>query len=72
MDFVSEMVLYGDLFAIYRTRSVGEDFYSVFHDKKTGSGIGLSLSRQIMQAHGGQLRAESVAGAGSTFTLVFA
>ncbi len=47
-------------------------FIPFFTTKKTGSGIGLSLSRQIMQAHGGQLRAESVVGAGSTFTLLFA
>ncbi len=47
-------------------------FIPFFTTKKTGSGIGLSLSRQIMQAHGGQLRAESVVTAGSTFTLVFA
>lgn len=46
-------------------------FIPFFTTKKAGSGIGLSLSRQIMQAHGGQLRAESVVGAGSTFTLVF-
>ena len=46
-------------------------FTPFFTTKKAGSGIGLSLSRQIMQAHGGQLRAESVVGAGSTFTLLF-
>lgn len=46
-------------------------FIPFYTTKKTGSGIGLSLSRQIMQLHGGQLTAESTPGQGSTFKLVF-
>lgn len=46
-------------------------FIPFFTTKKTGSGIGLSLSRQIMQLHGGQLTAESQPGQGSTFRLIF-
>ena len=46
-------------------------FIPFYTTKKTGSGIGLSLSRQIMQLHGGQLTAESTPGQGSTFRLVF-
>jgi len=34
-----------------------------------GLGIGLWLSRQIAEAHGGSLRVTSAPGAGSTFTL---
>jgi len=37
----------------------------------SGSGIGLSLSRQIMRAHGGTLSVKSSAGEGTTFTLQF-
>ncbi|WP_080236480.1 sensor histidine kinase [Spirosoma rigui] len=46
-------------------------FIPFYTTKKTGSGIGLSLSRQIMQLHNGQLTAESTPGQGSTFRLVF-
>jgi len=46
-------------------------FIPFYTTKKTGSGIGLSLSRQIMQLHGGKLTAESTPGQGSTFSLTF-
>ncbi|GAB3990947.1 sensor histidine kinase [Spirosoma daeguense] len=46
-------------------------FIPFYTTKKTGSGIGLSLSRQMMQLHNGQLTAESTPGQGSTFSLAF-
>ncbi len=45
-------------------------FIPFYTTKKTGSGIGLSLSRQILQQHGGQLTAQSEVGSGTVFSLV--
>jgi signal transduction histidine kinase len=46
-------------------------FIPFYTTKKTGSGIGLSLSRQIMQLHHGTLTAESEPGKYTRFTLRF-
>ena len=46
-------------------------FMPFFSTKKRGSGIGLSLSKQIMQMHGGDILLESELGKGSSFRLVF-
>lgn len=46
-------------------------FIPFFSTKKNGSGIGLSLCKQIMMLHGGQIQAQSVPGEGSAFILLF-
>jgi len=46
-------------------------FMPFFTSKQTGSGIGLSLSRQIMQMHKGSISVRSKQGEGAVFTLVF-
>jgi two-component system nitrogen regulation sensor histidine kinase NtrY len=46
-------------------------FIPFFTTKKTGSGIGLSLSRQIMRQHQGSLTAKSTPGEGTEFFLRF-
>ena len=46
-------------------------FIPFFTTKPKGSGIGLSLSRQIMRLHGGSITAYSTPGYGTTFTLTF-
>jgi nitrogen fixation/metabolism regulation signal transduction histidine kinase len=46
-------------------------FIPFYTTKANGSGIGLSLSKQIMLLHGGKIRVQSVPGQGSIFTLVF-
>ncbi|HKK41238.1 MAG TPA: HAMP domain-containing sensor histidine kinase, partial [Bacteroidales bacterium] len=51
--------------------NLDEIFVPFFTTRKTGSGIGLSLSRQIMRVHGGNLRVRSVAGQGAVFCMTF-
>jgi two-component system nitrogen regulation sensor histidine kinase NtrY len=46
-------------------------FIPFFSTKKEGSGIGLSLSRQIMRSHGGLIRVNSIPGKETVFTLRF-
>jgi len=50
--------------------AVDKIFIPFFSTKKNGSGVGLSLSRQIMRAHGGNIRVNSKPGE-TTFTLKF-
>ena len=46
-------------------------FVPFFTTKQRGSGIGLSLCKQIMTLHGGSISVKSEEGVGSTFTLKF-
>lgn len=46
-------------------------FVPFFTTKATGSGIGLSLCKQIMNLHGGTIAVRSEIGIGSCFTLTF-
>ncbi|TQV89364.1 sensor histidine kinase [Aliikangiella coralliicola] len=46
-------------------------FVPFYSTKKSGSGIGLSLSRLIMQLHNGTIGVKSELGKGSCFTLLF-
>lgn len=46
-------------------------FVPFFTTKKTGSGIGLSLCKQIMMLHRGTIQVQSEPGTGTLFTLLF-
>ncbi len=50
---------------------IGDIFTPFFSTKENGTGIGLSLSRQIMQLHEGSIRVNSTEGKGTTFELIF-
>ena len=51
--------------------AIGKIFVPFFTTKKTGSGIGLSLSRQILQMHNGSLTVESEPNVKTVFSLRF-
>jgi two-component system, NtrC family, nitrogen regulation sensor histidine kinase NtrY len=46
-------------------------FIPFFTTKENGSGIGLSLSRQIMKLHGGTITVHSKPGSETLFSLIF-
>ena len=50
---------------------VDKIFIPFFSTKKSGSGIGLSLCKQIMMLHRGNIQVQSVEGEGSAFMLQF-
>ena len=50
--------------------AIEEIFIPFYTTKKSGSGIGLSLSRQIIQQHGGNIKVFSEAGKGCSFFVV--
>jgi two-component system, NtrC family, nitrogen regulation sensor histidine kinase NtrY len=51
--------------------ALGKIFIPFFTTKKKGSGIGLSISKQIMRRHKGNIQVRSKLGEGSTFKLIF-
>jgi len=53
------------------TGIIDQIFVPFFTTRENGSGIGLSLSRQIMQLHGGTLQVNSIPGKETTFKMVF-
>jgi two-component system nitrogen regulation sensor histidine kinase NtrY len=50
---------------------VDKIFIPFFSTRKSGSGIGLSLCKQIMMLHKGNIQVQSVEGEGSVFILLF-
>lgn len=52
-------------------KELNEIFVPFYSTKKEGSGIGLSLSKQIMSLHNGTIKVKSVLGEGTSFYLSF-
>ena len=52
-------------------KEIKDIFIPFFSTKKDGSGIGLSLSKQIMSLHGGRIRVRSKVAEGTSFYLTF-
>ena len=59
-----------------RKESMGQIFNEFYRAEESrsseGIGLGLPLTKKIMEIHGGEIKGESVPGEGSTFTLYFA
>jgi nitrogen fixation/metabolism regulation signal transduction histidine kinase len=51
--------------------TVEKIFVPFFTTKESGSGIGLSLSRQIIRIHNGNISCDSTPGSGTTVTMIF-
>ncbi|NHF59913.1 histidine kinase [Flavobacteriaceae bacterium TP-CH-4] len=51
---------------------IDEIFVPFFTTKTTGTGIGLSLSKQIMHLHGGSIKVHSAPSRGTSFVMTFA
>ena len=50
--------------------NIFEKFYRIQGSASGGTGLGLSVSRGLVEAHGGQLTVENVHGAGARFTIL--
>ena len=65
---------YAAIIAAHDLRQIFEPFYRSRDSqarRRKGTGIGLTITRYIMEAHGGDIQVQSKLGKGSTFILRF-
>ena len=67
-NIILEIIDNGVGIEIDKLSNVFEPFYTT---KENGTGLGLSLVYQIMEAHNGKIEVESEIGKGSKFTMIF-
>ncbi|MGI9531586.1 ATP-binding protein, partial [Lutimonas sp.] len=65
------MILVSDNGKGIEEKIMSQIFIPFYTTKKNGSGIGLSLSKNILKKHGGNLLVSSEVGLYTTFTLLF-
>lgn len=70
-DLHSQVISITDNGCGIREEDLDEIFVPFYSTKAEGSGIGLSISRQIMHLHGGDIVATSDPGKRTTFSLIF-
>ena len=71
MDAVKTIIKVSDNGAGISPEIAEQIFIPFFSTKKSGSGIGLSLCKQIMMLHRGTIKMQSEPGAGTVFVLEF-
>jgi len=52
-----------------QTEEQGKIFDPYYSTKKSGTGLGLAIVHKIIEAHGGSIKVQSLAGSGSTFVM---
>lgn len=53
-----------------RLQQIFKPFFKQYENNPNGTGLGLSLSKKLMELHGGTIQVRSIKGEGSVFTMV--
>lgn len=67
---IVEVIDHGDGIKLEDREKIFEPFWRK-RDAALGAGLGLSITKEILDAHGGEIRVEETPGGGATFRLLF-